>query len=527
MGIIKLKSVRQKNLFGFLLVLLLMIILSIFTIESMKKIHRDTDHIMQEQLPLLMLDQSMAFNTAEKIALARGYILTGDSSYKNEFQKYAEQASILEEELLQQTESPKTEELLLLGRKWNEMIVESVFPLFEQGKIEQAEAILNGEAQDYARELMSGFTAMADERKKEVLQQGIQVIEIGNKNIQFNSIFTILIVLTGIIIALFVTNGIVKPIKLVMKRLQKIAEGDLTDPPLKVKFQDEVAELMKASNFVSENNNQLLQQVKVSAKELHQQIGYIAQSVKDVFNGSEQITETMIELASGTEAQANLASEMVSKMEIFSKNICEMNENGQHIFQKSHDILEMTGQGKELMDQSLLQMSIIHEVFEGTVTNVNNLEKQSQEINQLVTVIREISDQTNLLALNAAIEAARAGDHGAGFAVVASEVRNLSEETKKAIGNVTGLIQDMDSRTEEMKRSIDAMYRLIHTSANNSMQVSGVFGEIVHSMTGIKQQSEQSNEEIATISNILNELTSAVNMLAKSSDSLIQSVEHM
>ncbi|UNT57651.1 MCP four helix bundle domain-containing protein [Lysinibacillus capsici] len=218
MGIIKLKSVRQKNLFGFLLVLLLMIILSIFTIESMKKIHRDTDHIMQEQLPLLMLDQSMAFNTAEKIALARGYILTGDSSYKNEFQKYAEQASILEEELLQQTESPKTEELLLLGRKWNEMIVENVFPLFEQGKIEQAEAILNGEAQDYARELMSGFTAMADERKKEVLQQGIQVIEIGNKNIQFNSIFTILIVLTGIIIALFVTNGIVKPIKLVMKR---------------------------------------------------------------------------------------------------------------------------------------------------------------------------------------------------------------------------------------------------------------------------------------------------------------------
>lgn len=152
MGIIKLKSVRQKNLFGFLLVLLLMIILSIFTIESMKKIHRDTDHIMQEQLPLLMLDQSMAFNTAEKIALARGYILTGDSSYKNEFQKYAEQASILEEELLQQTESPKTEELLLLGRKWNEMIVENVFPLFEQGKIEQAEAILNGEAQDYARE---------------------------------------------------------------------------------------------------------------------------------------------------------------------------------------------------------------------------------------------------------------------------------------------------------------------------------------------------------------------------------------
>lgn len=513
MGIIKLKSVRQKNLFGFLLVLLLMIILSIFTIESMKKIHRDTDHIMQEQLPLLMLDQSMAFNTAEKIALARGYILTGDSSYKNEFQKYAEQASILEEELLQQTESPKTEELLLLGRKWNEMIVENVFPLFEQGKIEQAEAILNGEAQDYARELMSGFTAMADERKKEVLQQGIQVIEIGNKNIQFNSIFTILIVLTGIIIALFVTNGIVKPIKLVMKRLQKIAEGDLTDPPLKVKFQDEVAELMKASNFVSENNNQLLQQVKVSAKELHQQIGFIAQSVKDVFNGSEQITETMIELASGTEAQANLASEMVSKMEVFSKNICEMNENGQHIFQRSHDILDMTGQGKELMDQSLLQMSIIHEVFEGTVTNVNNLEKQSQEINQLVTVIREISDQTNLLALNAAIEAARAGDAGKGFAVVAEEVKKLATQVSYSVVEITGIVEKIQQETNTVTEFLQKGYVEV---ARGSEQMK---------MTG--HTFENINEAVKMVTITIQDTSEIIEIVMRDSESVSKMIEEI
>lgn len=513
MAIIKLKSVRQKNLFGFLLVLLLMIILSIFTIESMKKIHRDTNHIMQEQLPLLMLDQSMAFNTAEKIALARGYILTGDISYKNEFQKYAEQASTLEEELLQQTESPKTKELILLGRKWHEMIVENVFPLFEQGKIKQAEAILNGEAQNYARELMSGFTAMADERKQDVLEQGIQVIEIGNKNIQFNSIFTILIVLTGIIIAIFVTNGIVKPINLVMKRLQKIAEGDLTDPPLKVKFQDEVAELMKASNFVSENNNRLLQQVKVSAKELHQQIGYIAQSVKDVFNGSEQTTETMIELASGAEAQANLASEMVSKMDVFSKNICEMNENGQHIFQKSHDILAMTGQGKELMDQSLLQMSIIHEVFEGTVTNVNNLDKQSQEINQLVTVIREISDQTNLLALNAAIEAARAGDAGKGFAVVAEEVKKLANQVSYSVVEITGIVEKIQQETNTVTEFLQKGYVEV---ARGSEQMK---------MTG--HTFENINEAVKMVTITIQDTSKRIEIVMKDSESVSKMIEEI
>ena len=112
-----------------------------------------------------------------------------------------------------------------------------------------------------------------------------------------------------------------------------------------------------------------------------------------------------------------------------------------------------------------------------TDSAMEKLTLATSRIGEVVTVINKIAKQTNLLALNATIEAARAGDAGKGFAVVAQEVKQLSNQTAKATGDIAGQINQVQNATQEVRTAISAITSTID-------EVAAVIANVSDTMRG-------------------------------------------
>ncbi|PSW44661.1 methyl-accepting chemotaxis protein [Photobacterium leiognathi] len=291
----------------------------------------------------------------------------------------------------------------------------------------------------------------------------------------------IITLLIALAICFVIGSMIVKPITVLQRAMQKIAEGNLQDE-INVDGTNEVGELAK-------NLNRMIRKLRSTVTVLNDVGRNVASSsteLSTVMKDSEQHANDQVieieQVVTAIEQLTTTAQEVTQAAQKSDENA----KSASDLAIKSLDLFSNNQQANEEMAHSLMEAAEV----------VAQLKVQSAQISQVIDSIQGISEQTNLLALNAAIEAARAGESGRGFAVVADEVRQLAARTQDSTKETQQIIEQLQAQSTSAN---ERMQSAIDTLENNKV-VSSQANEALEGITAAISMNSDMNTHVATAS---------------------------
>lgn len=225
-----------------------------------------------------------------------------------------------------------------------------------------------------------------------------------------------------------------------------------------------------------------------------------------VENGSAQLAQAAESLSSGTTTQAMSVQKLESDMNDTAERIHRNADNCTRIN------AELTNLDNRIQEGNAEMVELVNVV--------EQIAEMSADIQKIVGAIDNIAFQTNILALNASVEAARAGENGRGFAVVAEEVRNLAVKCGDESNKTATLIESCIKSINAAKTHADTTFDCLSGVASNSAEISQTFDDISNDTAEQANCSDDIQEEIHHIYDVVQSNTAAAEETAASSQEL-------
>jgi methyl-accepting chemotaxis protein len=351
-------------------------------------------------------------------------------------------------------------------------------------------------------------------------------------------IAAIIAALVAVGLAFLVVTSVVRPLKVVVERLQMLrdvcisglteaikamATGDLTKsvepktPQIENPAADEVGDVARAFNDIQSKMVESIAGYNETRAQLGSLVGNVSSSAQTLSAASQQMATTseeagravgeiasaVGEVAQGAERQVRAVEQAKLATEEVATASSAGAQNAHETAQAAVQARDVAEQGAGAVAQASEAMAAVRDSSLHATEAIRELGAKSEQIEGIVATITGIAEQTNLLALNAAIEAARAGEQGRGFAVVAEEVRKLAEESQSAAGSIAGLIGEIQSETAKAVEVVEDGARRTEDGVATVEQARASFLELgasVQDMNGRVEQIAAAIQQIASSS---------------------------
>jgi hypothetical protein len=224
-------------------------------------------------------------------------------------------------------------------------------------------------------------------------------------------------------------------------------------------------------------------QVREAVQVLKGSVDQILSTIADSIASSKTTAESVIRTTS-----------TVEELKRMSELSCEQARN---VFDTAQRTKISADLGRTAVEQTEKGMSNVRTQVDSSKLSMVNLLEKSRNIGQIIVAIDDLSRQSSLLSINAAIEAAKAGEHALGFTAVATEMKQLAAQSKKAIGQIRVILEEIQDAAKSAAEGNEVSVQIVE----------GVFSE-----------SKQANRSIMQMSESVSDCASAAGQIASASE---------
>lgn len=302
-----------------------------------------------------------------------------------------------------------------------------------------------------------------------------------------------------------------------------------------------IRELSQAANNIS--NGDLRQKVQYNSaleiqelRELTDSFDKMSVNLKNVFSGLNRKTDELAQaanqflvgmraVAQASENQFLKTKEMAVAIEEMASSVQLVSENASRSQEVSAKASSSASRGGQAVQETRQGITRVEQIVTSSAESIRALGERSQQIGQIIDVIKEISSQTNLLALNAAIEAARAGEHGRGFEVVASEVRKLAEKSTDSTAQITAIIEEILRDTDRAVTVMQEATKEVTKGTEMAGRTEAVLHEIIGANTNVSEMINAMADAARQQSSVSDEVANAVDQISRSAKDVSNQAE--
>ncbi len=341
------------------------------------------------------------------------------------------------------------------------------------------------------------------------------------------------------LLGLYFSRRFTKPVVQVSSVIKAIAQGELKEFETKSKSKDEIGELYRSLQTMTQNLRGLVGNIQNVTSGLASHSTQLSSISEESSQSLGQVVTTINEMAQGNSTQALVVQSSAEAMVKVNEIVSLAAVKTEAAAGKAKESMELAQEGQKALEQQSQSLEENTRYTGAVDQSIQQLAAMTEKIRNIVGVINNIAVQTTLLALNASIEAARAGGAGRGFAVLANEIRGLAERCKDSTKEIEEIVNSISGSVTEtvghMNRVRESVLVMESSAANTKESFSRIFASITDlaqiaydvsaALEEINHQTEEVTEQATGIAAVVEKTAAGMQEISAASEQQLTSID--